>query len=262
MDAFRKAGIAFDLLKRGELSSLAGAVLLRLAPRLPLWRKLKWKGGTRSEIRFWDDYIRTGGLDWPDDFRARLDPDLPLQARPAALLPPEGAVRLLDVGAGPLTYLGKRLPGRELSITAVDALADKYDRILEKYGVVPVVRTEKLDAERIGSRFPNNTFDLCFARNCLDHAYDPERAILQLIDVVKPGCYVLLEHHPNEAEHAGYDGLHQWNFGLSGAAEFLIGSRSRTVNMTRKYAHRGTISCELVEEGDGAMLVTRVLKRA
>jgi SAM-dependent methyltransferase len=94
----------------------------------------------------------------------------------------------------------------------IDALADQYDAILDKYHIMPSVRTEKLEAEKIAQRFPANTFDLCFARNCLDHAYDPEDAILQMITVTKPGCYVLLEHFRNEAEENGYEGLHQWNF--------------------------------------------------
>src|SRR5262249_304390 len=117
------------------------------------------------------------------------------------------------------------------------------------------------EAEKLTKRYSANTFDLCFASNSLDHAYNPEQAILQMIDVVKRGRYVLLEHNPNEAERVGYTGLHQWNFDLSPDGDFLVRSKSDVTNMTQKYADRCTTSCELLMDGDKNLLVTRILKR-
>jgi hypothetical protein len=102
-----------------------------------------------------------------------------------------------------------------------------------------------------------------FARNCIDHAYNPESSILQMVDVVKTGRYVLLEHRPNEAETEGYSGLHQWNFSSSLEGDFLISSRSETVNMTKKYADVMQTSCEMLDEAkEGSWLITRIQKRA
>ena len=178
------------------------------------------------------------------------------------MLPAQTEVKILDVGAGPLTYLGKKWGGRHVNITAIDPLADKYDRILAKYQLQPLVRTQKLAAEDLSQRFPAGTFDLAFARNCLDHAYNPERAVLQMIEVVKRGRYVLLEHKPNEARQQSYTGLHQWNFSVSANGDFMIGSKFETVNMTKKYAELCTITCEVVgEDRIGDLLVTRIQKR-
>ncbi len=229
---------------------------------VPVPAKYLWRAGIRPELEFWDEYFRTKGAEWSDIYGLRFDPGLPLQPRPAALLPDNPAVHILDVGAGPLTCLGKKIHGKQITITAVDALADEYDRILDKYNIRPPVRTEKLDAEKLTWRFSSGTFDLVFARNCIDHAYDPETAILQMIDVVKPGACVLLEHRPNEAENMDYYGLHQWNFSVSPEGDFCISSKRSKVNMTKKYAKIARISCEIVhEERDGDMLVTRILKR-
>ena len=53
--------------------------------------------------------ISTKGLQMGDNnYGKRFDPDLPLQPRPTDLLPPQTEVHILDVGAGPLTYLGKK----------------------------------------------------------------------------------------------------------------------------------------------------------
>ncbi len=258
MSALRRVANAIDLYRREGFGALIVALTHRYMPAIPLSARFTWKAATRYEMRFWDDWFKTRGSQWPDDYRRRLDPDLPLQPIAAALLPPQPAVDILDVGAGPLTVLGKKCEGVNIRITAIDPLADAYDRLLEKYHVQPPVRTRMLDAEDLSRGFQADTFDLVHARNSVDHAYNPEEAILQMIRVVKAGCYVLLEHSVNEAEQRDYSGMHQWNFSVSGEGDFLVRSKSREVNMTRKYADLCTISCEVL---DGSMLITRILKR-
>lgn len=71
------------------------------------------------------------------------------------------------------------------------------------------------EAERLADAFGENSFDLVYARNCLDHGYDPMLAIQQMLKVVRVGGVVLFEHGVNEGERQGYQGLHQWNFCVS-----------------------------------------------
>lgn len=262
MSILGKYSKAINVLKDDGFQGIVSILISKYRLPIPQSTKYKWKAGIKSEIQFWDAYFRTKGLQWADTYGLGFDPDLPLQPRPAALLPPQTEVHILDVGAGPLTYLGKKCEGKHINITAVDPLSDEYDKILDKYQIQPLVRTQKLAAEDLTKRLPSNTYDLVFARNCIDHAYDPERAILQMIDVVKSGRYVLLEHRPNEAENENYSGFHQWNFSLSANGDFLISSKFKRVNMTKKYAELCTITCEIVNEGrDGDWLITRIQKR-
>jgi SAM-dependent methyltransferase len=173
-----------------------------------------WEEGRANEVGFWVDYLSTKGSKWPEDFTARLDPDLPLQEYLRARLGHVDAgseVRILDCGAGPFTVVGKRWEGRAVTVTAVDALADEYNAALDGDGIVPPVRTQRAEVERLDSMFPANSFDLVYMRNALDHSYDPMEGIRQMARAVKVGCVVLLEHYVDEAESAGYDGLHQWN---------------------------------------------------
>jgi SAM-dependent methyltransferase len=264
MNVSRTATKARTILKQEGLGEFVRQVLLVFvhiyAGKIPLAR-FKWNAGLRSEMDFWDAYFRTKGLQWPETYMMRLDPTLPLQPRPSALLPPQEEVRILDVGAGPLSYLGKTHPTKRIHITPVDPLAHQYDRIIKKYQVHPVIQTQKLAAEKLTRRFSSNTFDLVFARNCIDHSYDPEKAIREMIEVVKSGHYVLLEHAPNEAENEGYAGLHQWNFSMSSDGDFIIRSKTQETNMTRKYAGQCKIECEMgKEEGVGDWLITRIQK--
>ena len=261
MSVFRHGGAALRVLKQDGLKAILSILKSKRLPPNPQSAESKWKAGVASEVEFWDEYFRTKGLQWTDTYGLRLNPDLPLQPRPATLLPSQPEVQILDVGAGPLTYLGKQHQGKRLIITAVDPLADEYNRILDKYHVQPVVRTQTLAAEDLTSRFSSDMFDLVFARNCIDHAHDPEKAVLEMVKVVKKGGYVLLEHRPNEAKNEGYKGLHQWNFSRSAKGEFLLGSMDGSVNLTKRYADRCAMTCEIVNEaGDGDWLITRIRK--
>jgi len=168
----------------------------------------------------------------------------------------EGECLILDVGAGPFTFLGKKCPGLGFKIIAVDPLADEYDRILDKYSVSPIVRTEKLEAEKLTSRYAPDSFDLVYARNCIDHAYSPERAILEMVSVVKRDQYVYLVHRPNEAENEGYAGLHQWNFSAD-QGDFVIRSKRDKVNMTQKYKSICVIECFCEAESEWLIVTIR-----
>ena len=174
----------------------------------------KWKSGLSDEISFWDRWMKTKGSEWPDDFIFRCDPNTDLQHHICELIdaPAESEVRILDVGAGPLTCLGKSWTGRKVTIFPVDALAEDYDALLIKYGITPLVRTAKVHAEKLASAFAPDFFDLAYAQNSLDHCYDPLTAIRQMIEVVRPNHFVLLAHALMEGENENYQGLHQWDF--------------------------------------------------
>ena len=66
-----------------------------------------WRAGIQHELQFWDEYIRNQGGKWNEEYKRRMDPNLPLQPRPAALLPAGKRARILDVGAGPLRISAK-----------------------------------------------------------------------------------------------------------------------------------------------------------
>lgn len=183
--------------------------------------------GRSHEIKFWDSYYRTKGLEWADKYGERFDASRPLHPRAADLLEKcEGAsLTVLDVGAGPMTFLSKGGTSKQIEIVAVDPLAEDYDRILRKYNVKPPIRTQKVQAEHLLKCFPENSFDLVTARNAIDHCFNPIRAISEMVAVAKSGSFVLLEHRLNEAIHENWKGLHQWNFGIENN-KFIIRSRS------------------------------------
>ena len=169
-------------------------------------------------------------------------------------------MRVLDVGAGPLTIVGKCFRGTRISLSAVDPLAQHYDRLLEKYGLIPPVRTLFGKAEDVAAQFPNDGFDLVHARNCLDHGIDPFHAVSQMLTVTKPGGFVYLKHHPNEGLNEQWHGLHQWNFSMSGSGNFIISSRDREVNVTSEFADLADVQCEMRTEAGEEWLIVQIHK--
>ncbi len=125
-------------------------------------------------------------------------------------------LRIIDVGAGPVSKLGIRYPGKSIEVVPVDPLAQQYERLLRRFGVEPPVRTIEAHGEHLLSRFAPASFDIAYAVNAVDHSYDPMRIIQNMLALVRPDGVVLLRHRLNEGEHERYVGLHQWNFDVRG----------------------------------------------
>jgi ubiquinone/menaquinone biosynthesis C-methylase UbiE len=221
----------------------------------------QWQAQLADEVVFWDEYLASGGLEWKDEFRQRLDPELPLQQEFTAIIDarPGSTVRVLDVGAGPLTVVGKKWAGRKIEIVAVDPLAADYDRLLSKHGIRPVCRTTYARAEGLTDIFPAAGFDFVHARNSIDHSSDPIRAISEMLRVVKPGCWVYLEHKINEGRAENYHGLHQWNF-FPRAGEFFIAGRGRfAINVSARFRN---VAETQAERKDDSWFVVCMKKRS
>lgn len=231
----------------------------RRFPDSPAEYERRWSRHISDELRFWDSWLRD--RPWPDQFEFRTDPNAELQPDLAALLPRgAGACKLLDVGAGPLSALGKRLNGTPLEIAATDALAEHFDQLLAKNGVVPPVRTVQCNAERLSSRFGAESFDLVFCQNALDHVYDPVAAIDEMIRVLKPSGAVFLRHFENEGQREAYSGLHQWNFTVD-HGDFVIWNPRVRVNVSQHLASCHVHATKEKADGNDADFIVAVIRK-
>ncbi|KAB7783821.1 class I SAM-dependent methyltransferase [Methylorubrum populi] len=122
------------------------------------------------------------------------------------------SIRVLDLGAGPITTLGSVSRSHQIAIDAVDPLSQKYIEILDRCGIIPKWRVRYATAEHLDAIFGEDTFDFAQCRNALDHAIDPFRGIWQTIRVLKQGAAFFLHGSENEGVKQNYQGLHQWNF--------------------------------------------------
>lgn len=210
-----------------------------------------------AERYFWWRWVATRGLQWPQEFERRLDATQPLDAYVAARVRDIASdpIRILDVGAGPVTVLGYRLEGRNIEITAVDVLAETYDRLWSRCGIVPPARTKYADAERLTDWFEPASFDFVYSQNSIDHASRPRVAIEQMVNVAKPGCYIVLNHALNEAVNEDYIGLHQWNFNERNG-DLILWNAAETINVTQLLGP----DCAVKTERRGNSIFVEILK--
>jgi SAM-dependent methyltransferase len=197
--------------------------------------KEKWNDGKDFETDFWSDWIKTKGSEWPEDYNNRMNPELPLSGSISKFLKDvPGTPHILDVGAGPLSCLGKVLPdGRKVKITPIDPLAKEYTTLFREANSEPLISTLYGEVEKIDMLYPADTFDLVHMRNALDHSYDPLTGIKQMLRAVKRARVVILDHFTNEAEKANYGAFHQWNI-CEENGDFILWNKSNKINVTKE----------------------------
>jgi SAM-dependent methyltransferase len=224
-----------------------------------LGRRLWWRTRTSSEVDFWAEWLvgAPGTEQWASDREARLDPDTeirdPLVCAELERNPAE-EVSILDVGAGPVTWLGYRYPGKKLTIVPVDPLADEYDRLLRDAKLDPPIRTVRVAGEALAEHFGSRRFDIAYATNSLDHSADPFTIISNMAAVVRVGGVVLLRHKRNEGDSARYGGLHQWNFDVvddglivwNNAVQVNVGAALEGRAVTTAWISEGEVVARLV----------------
>ncbi len=142
-----------------------------------------------------------------------------------------GLIRILDVGAGPLSVAGSvsSNPNLEIARDCSDPLGNVYTKLLNDNGISSPSYICK-PAERLLDVVAPESYDYVFCRNALDHSYDCPSAIQDLITILKPGGVMRLRHYENEALYANYSGFHRWNF-METSGEGIIFSQSSCHNI-------------------------------
>jgi SAM-dependent methyltransferase len=222
-------------------------------------RRMWWRRRKRSEVDFWAAWLvgAPGTEQWASDRESRLARDTEITdplVRAELERNPAEEISIIDVGAGPITSLGYRYPGKKLTIVPVDPLADEYDRLLRDAELDPPIRTIRVAGEELQEHFGPRKFDIAYAVNSLDHSADPFTIISKMVAVVRPGGIVLLRHKRNEGESARYGGLHQWNFDVvhdslivwNNAVEVNVGSALEGRAVTTAWISQGEVIARLV----------------
>jgi SAM-dependent methyltransferase len=213
-------------------------------------QKALWYSGIVNELDWWRDYLLNDpvGRQWQIDSQ---NPALPV-TDPFVLQhiarETKTEVRIIDVGAGPITKLGYEARGKVLKITPVDPLAKHYDTLLRRNGILLPVPTIQGDGEHLLQQFSARSFDLAYACNALDHSYDPLAVMQNMIHLVRPGGHVLLRHFRNEAEAGRYHGLHQWNFDCRDG-RFVVWQPNSLVDVGNRFDQEVEIACSIEEAG-------------
>ena len=161
-----------------------------------------WQENLRGEADHWRQWIQAAA--WHadkavmEDFKWRTTRRCDVREkdmfapylRPAC--PPGTQARILDVGAGPLTWFPRKWFTRDYNVVPLDPLADEFDAMLAEANITPPVKTIKGEAEKLTEQFEPESFHLVFCRNAFEQFYDPMTALRQMLAVVKENCWVIL----------------------------------------------------------------------
>ena len=167
----------------------------------PASTKKRSAQGEHEELKHWQTFLNTNKCAGVPEILLQIEPEYCMRLRGTWLEWNFGAnvaLRMLDVGAGPLTTMGDECNGKAEMYMLWIPLAPKYDKMLAAANVVPRVRTTYCRMEGLAECFPRNHFALVYCGNALDHAQDGA-AIRQMVEVVAPGGSVVLLHHVNES---------------------------------------------------------------
>lgn len=172
-------------------------------------KKEKWISELQSEIDFWRKWLeprKNTNLALEVDLLECLNVKVILECVKGIKNP-----SILDVGCGVTSFLANIPELKGSTITGIDALAGEYSELCEEFNVERPVVPMVGEAENLASLFAVNTFDFIHVSNSLDHCYDPQEVIRNLIKIVKIGGKIFFRHFKNVGACAGYTGLHQFD---------------------------------------------------
>ena len=179
--------------------------------------KAAWNAGVAAHYAYWFAVIhRHAGFEQAhEEFARDMRPDRPLLDYLRVRLPEgRGAVRVLDVGSGPVASCGWTTEGRELEVTAIDPLALIYGEAMGMAGLEPPQRTIQIDMESMGQLFETAAFDLVHLREALSQSFDPLRVLSEAVKLTRKGGSVIATGRIDDGEFCKYYALHQWNLRL------------------------------------------------
>ena len=209
--------------------------------------KIKWLIGLHLvEPHFFENYLTTKN----DKYLYRLNPEMLVLEYLSELLTENSQehVKILDVGAGPITKVGYKLANKTVELYPIDPLANIYAGILRRYNIQPPVKTILGKAEELSKQFGRNEFDLVYANNSIDHTANPVRAINEIYHVLKPNQYFYFSHFINEGEIHNYYGLHQWNFYSINDFLYLSNkTKNIEINISEEFDQRFSIEISVIK---------------
>lgn len=218
----------------------------------------KWQREIPSEIFYWEYLIKTKKDWYTENFAERINPNATLQDILLKYIDKSQAKnKILDVGAGPLTSINKKNKYVEVEIYPIDPLADEYYKILKKYNIQPLVRTQQSNGEKLTDKFNENTFDISYSSNAIDHSYNPIKFIEQMIKVTKKKHFIILQIIEKEGGNENWSGLHQWNLFVNKKILWLQGKKARKINIIKKFKN----TTQLVQLTKKKQWITAVFKK-
>ncbi|MBD5226160.1 MAG: hypothetical protein HDS68_09435 [Bacteroidales bacterium] len=210
----------------------------------------RWLSGIPYEVAFWRSYYRNKRsmkqlFGW-SQYRqeCRLDNfDVASYISGLGVVDPV----IVDVGCALSYAFGSLFGGKEYPVIYLDPLAPFYNKILDDYSLdLPKIKFGM--GETLSLVFPADSVSLFHIRNALDHSVRPITVIWQALIALHNGGVLYLNHKPNEAEHEGYIGFHQYNIDCIGG-RLTIWNREERIDVATALEGYAEVEASVTDEG-------------
>ena len=120
-------------------------------------------------------------------------------------------IKIADIGSGPVSSIGSHLNGVRVKVYPSDIQDwtdwwEKRRQWWEDGGLKPYIPVERQDMEKL--TYPDESFDIVWCHNALDHTRDAKEAVKEMIRVCKPDGWVYIMCSLDQLT-TGY--THFWN---------------------------------------------------
>ena len=110
----------------------------------------------------------------------------------------------------------------------VDPLADFYKNLHERFQTKYVLNCVEGYGEKLNELFKKEQFHLAVTENALDHSNNPKLFVKRLVEVVKPGGYLIIAGYFSNGSKEKWQGLHKWNIEVINK-ELVLSNQSNTI---------------------------------
>lgn len=188
-----------------------------------------------DEVRFWEDQL-SGTGQYSDPYLDRFDLSKPgwayrddLEDLISALGIEAGRpARVLDVGSGPASVFSYGFFTGRFDLLAADPLAAEYLTLMKKYSLPQLCPMMNCFGEELARRLPRGHFDFVWSHNAIDHCQQPGLVLENMAEITRPGGVILVQCWQNEGSHAGWTGLHAFDFRKQTDGHFSFATRDGT----------------------------------
>jgi hypothetical protein len=196
--------------------------------------------GREDELRHWREFCRSERF--IENFCIRepnpeIDSDVELFIKGyAANANAYGIVpKVLDIGSGPVSMLSRSFSGESVDLHAADPLADDYLQLWDPDRFKGLVLPVACSIETLTENFGREEFEITHIRNALDHSANPFMGLDEMLNVTKPGGFVIVHGFANEARSEQWQGFHQWDLCWAPNNDFTIRGKDGVKHSLAKY---------------------------
>lgn len=211
-----------------------------------------WEEGLKEELRFWRGWLGGKGKHYEKPNRL-VDLFTPM-------IGDKKEVRIANLGAGPVCLIGDRRRDINVSVESSDILADDYQELLDNLNIKLANPVKKQDVTKL--TYEDESFDIVYCANALDHCQDPYSAVCEMVRICKPGGWIYIYHIAHEGQRNNYRNLHKWNLDMTEDGDCIFwnnkkGPKTDTFLLSEIYSGFTTT----LRPGRRATLITSIVQK-